>query len=200
MAGQVECSVDLTEGPPGTQGAWNAIVSASGRSRFAEIMRQMDVRYRGLSAEELDRWMQRNEDRGRRPLLAGLRSRNGMIIQVAGFTERKRTDGRPPQRVLCMTGVDPAAWPRVSPEAVSDMAVWLAELIRCAAVCFGRPVDIEAIRPKTMTYGPMQEMHDCMYDGLRVRIPEEPDMWLRAQVREQNDRGHAVFLRIRVDV
>lgn len=183
---------------PATCDQWKTLESADERIRFSEIMRLMDDRYDGLSPEQLDLWVARRNDVGKRAVLLGLFDSDARIKQVIAVTVRDASDSRVAQRAISMVGVasDELDHSQIDDEAIRD---WLANIVLAAKQYFGCPTVYETMRPKTMTFKPMQRMHDFMTEGIVVRQPNAPDRTLKATVTESNDRGHTVFLRLRLE-
>jgi len=61
---------------------------------------------------------------------------------------------------------------------------------------FGVPTTYKLFHPKTMTWKPMQRLHDLMQHGLTIQPPDRSQKPLRADVSDENDRGDALFWRI----
>jgi len=177
---------------------WKVLSSVEEHVRFSEIMRLMDERYSALSPKQLNLWMERKSAADKEAVLLGLFDSDDQIRQVIAFTVRAASENRPEQRAISMVGVaaDELDHSQIDDEVIGG---WLANIILAARQQFGCPTVYETMRPKTMTFKPMQRMHDFMMEGIVVRQADDPDHAWKATVIESNDRGHTVFLRMSLE-
>ena len=189
-------------GHTGQAGSWRKLTAADEKARFSQIMRLMDERYSGLSEEGCERWVEAKIAAGKPPELWGwFRSASANpadIRQVFALTSRRSAHGYDLRRLIAMVGVAADVIPQ---HEWGDEQVlrWLGRAVLCLVENYGPDVDFQAMRPKTMTWPPIQRLHDYLRAGLIVRQTAlSNDAW-QATVVDERDRGDALHWIIRIE-
>lgn len=160
----------------------------------------MDDRYAGLTAEACERWIDSMVAQGRCPELWGFypsaSSIAADILQVLALTTRPRKNGDDVRPLIGMVGV---AVDVIQQDQWDDRHIlsWLGEAVLCLADNYGP--ELQAMRPKTMTWKPMQRFHDLLRDGLVVCKGEASTEAWHASVIDERDRGDALHWIIRIE-
>ncbi|MGE3314485.1 MAG: hypothetical protein AB7O26_05160 [Planctomycetaceae bacterium] len=176
------------------RGRWIALETQGSLDRFAEIMQINDDRYQGLHLG-LDSWIQSKNNGGQPAEFFGWipdGSSSDDVLEVLAFTSRRSPDGKRVEPRLRMLGM---AADRIPPSDCCDVQIqlWLARALVLLYELFGCGFPIEAMRPKTMTFKPMQRFHDFASRGTVFQVIENGVPVLRrVDVIGEEDRGHVV--------
>lgn len=182
-------------------GTWQLLAESNEKARFSQIMRLMDERYSGLTPDALDRWCESKSARGRPVELWGwFRSASANpaeMLQVFALTLRASNHGDDVRPLIAMVGVAADVIPQ---DQWSDEQVrrWLARAVLCLGENYGPDVEFQAMRPKSMTWKPIQRFHDFLRDGIVVRTADSPSEAWQATVIDERDRGDALHWIIRI--
>ena len=180
---------------------WQILKSTALVERFEEIMREMDQRYSALSGGELQRWMNTKERNGKHPELHGWfeggRTEPSALRQVIATTCEKDEQGIRSDLGLSMLGVAADLIPE-SEWTDGHVEQWLGRFVLCVKSLIGLDVEFRAIRPKTMTWKPIERMHDLMKQGITLQsdVPEEG--LLHSVVIHEKDIGHALYWKMKI--
>jgi hypothetical protein len=181
---------------------WHPLTSDAKRFRFAEIMRLMDRRYKNLSLDQLDVWLN-DEARVQRPAelwgwFEGDADDVDNLRQVLAFTCRRDLAGRRSDLFLEMIGVAADVIPSAEWTAAA-VETWYSRLVLQLKELAGLGETITAIRPRRMDFEPMQRLHDLVPAGFAVVAGDEPGApSYRMQLDDERDKGDALFWRMRV--
>ncbi len=181
--------------------SWQKLISDDQQARFAEIMRLMDDRYNALRLDQLQHWLRSKEKAEKHPELFGLFDGDcndpAHIRQVMAVTSEQDADGRRSDVGISMLGIAAdvileTAW---TPEHIE---VWLARFVLCVKGLIGLDATFRAIRPKTMTWNPAEQLHDLMKTGIEFDSDEQSDGRLHAGVFQEKDIGDALYWKMRI--
>jgi len=179
---------------------WYRLSKSNDRARFADIMRQMDARYFALSSEELEEWVDRKVQIGRLPELYGWFDNDlkdiDHLLQVMAVTSVLDDEGRRSDIGLPMLGIaadmiPESAW-------MADIETWLERFLVCVKSLVGLDTEFRAIRPKTMTFKPMERMHDLMREGIEFDSDDPSEGKLYARVFKEKDIGHSFYWNMKI--
>ncbi|MCA9073464.1 MAG: hypothetical protein KDA93_00420 [Planctomycetaceae bacterium] len=184
---------------------WHILTLAALVDRFGEIMRLMDERYCALSTDELPRWLANKERNGKHPELHGWFEGESIepaaLRQVMATTCVKDAQGRRSDLGLSMLGVAADVIPE-SEWTDEHVEQWLGRFVLCVKSLIGLDVEFRAIRPKTMTWKPMERMHDLMKQGITLQSDDPEEGLLHSIVIHEKDIGHSIYWKmktVRVD-
>jgi hypothetical protein len=177
-------------------GTWRPLTTPADLARFVQIMERMDERYDGMG-ETLDRWLASRVATGHTPELFGWSPLDDAhtIHQVIAITSRPDDAGQRRDLHIRRLGVDPDLVPQ-DQRTDAHVRAWLARFLLLLLELSGPGHDMQAMRPKTMTFRPMQRMHDLMREGL---VLEDGGRTYRAAVVDERDRVAALMWMLRID-
>ena len=181
------------------RGRWVPLVTPAAHRRFAHIMQLMDSRYHGLELG-LEGWLAAKAAAGQQAELFGWCPEEGepeSALQVMALTSRRNAQGVREQPRVRMLGV---AADLISPSQCRDADIegWLARFLRLLQELLGSEVEFRAMRPKTMTWKPMERMHDFVRRGTVFDvIRDDKRSTYSATVVEEHDRGHTLYWTVR---
>jgi hypothetical protein len=181
-------------------GVWLPLTSTSARMRFAEIMQLMDARYADLG-RGLDSWLEGLIDSGQHAELFGWCADDTQpenAIQVMALTSRLNAIGKRENARVRMLGV---AADRIPPSQwrEDDIQVWFARFLGLVHELLGGECEFSAMRPKSMTWKPMERLHDLVQQGARFEVIEDGKRTTyAADVTDSRDRGETLYWRIRL--
>ncbi|TWU05247.1 hypothetical protein CA54_59350 [Symmachiella macrocystis] len=180
---------------------WLRLTTETSHVRFAEIMRQMDDRYSGLSIDELQHWLQRKEASEKNPGLygwfAGDPTDPANIRQVMAVTSSQDEDGHRSDVGISMLGItaDVIPEPLWTPE---NIKLWLSRFVLCVKGLIGLDANFRAIRPKTMTWKPAEQLHDLMKTGIEFDSDDPTEGRLLVGVFQEKDLGDSLYWKMRI--
>jgi len=160
----------------------------------------MDDRYDGMG-ETLKRWLASRIATGQTPELLGWCPDDApqTIQQVIGITSCRDAAGNRREISIRRLGVDPDLAPE-GERTDAHVRRWLARFLLLLLEISGPGHDMRAMRPKSMTWKPMERMHDLMREGVLLEAREGG---LRreylASVIAERDRVAALLWTLRID-
>ena len=178
---------------------WRAIQTRPEIDRFAEIMRLMDQRYSGLSTEALERWAEGPRTDGRQAELLGWFGPGARtpenLVQVIAVASSIDKQGHRRRLMVAMTGV---AADRISGPDCSDdrIRLWLSRFLIGVGQLLGGDGKFRAMRPKTMTWKPIERMHDMLQEGIDIALTGPEGGVLSSRVIQERDIGHGYFWKV----
>lgn len=179
---------------------WSSLQTKAERARFAQIMRLMDQRYRGLSSGNLDRWLERKQRDGKHPELFGCFQGVGGhardVRQVAAVTSSGVEGGRRKKLGISMLGVAADRIPELD-WTEENIRLWLGRFVLCMKNLAGLNREVRAIRPHTMTWTPMQRLHDLIEMGIDVESDIAGEGTIRGKATVARDTGSSKYLKLR---
>jgi len=181
--------------------SWQTLVSDEEQERFAEIMRLMDERYSALRFDQFQHWLRSKEEAEKHPELYGWfegdPSDPANIRQVMAVTSTQDEEGHRSDVGISMLGItaDVIPEPLWMPE---NIELWLSRFLLCVKGLIGLDATIRAIRPKTMTWKPAEQLHDLMKTGIEFDSDDPTEGRLHAGVFQEKDIGHSLYWKMRI--
>ncbi|MGE3316816.1 MAG: hypothetical protein AB7O26_16990 [Planctomycetaceae bacterium] len=181
-------------------GQWVALSTPDQRRRFAQIMQFMDDRYKGLELG-LDTWLNGLAAAGQQVEIFGWGTSPqfpGDIVQVIALSSRRADDGTRTQPRIRMLGVAPELKSSCSLDD-AEIKVWLHRYLRLLQNMLGCPTEFSAMRPKMMSFKPMERLHDLVRLGTTYdTLVGERIVSYAATVVTERDHGETLFWRIQM--
>lgn len=179
-------------------GRWVELTSPGMRRRFTQIMQRMDDRYDGLELG-IDAWLNGLAASGQFAELYGWGLDNGSpegIVQVVALSSRRTPDRFRTQPRIRMLGVDPDAFSS-APYGDEVISTWIVRYLRLLHDLLGSPVEVAAMRPKSMSFKPMERLHDFVRSGISFDVSDSGRQVLcSATVIDERDHGQTLFWRV----
>lgn len=176
------------------RGRWTLLDTPHGQARFAQIMQLNDNRYTGLDLG-MESWLRSKKEGGQPAEIFGWSREEDCpddVLQVLAFTSKRNAEGKRIEPRLRMLGM---AVDRIPHSQCCDVHVqlWIARGLVLFHELFGCGVPIEAMRPKTMTFKPMERFHDLARRGTIFQVMDRGEPALRRMdVIAEEDRGHVI--------
>lgn len=182
----------------GVDARWAALSTPEQHRRFAQIMQLMDERYKGLELG-LDAWLNGLAASGQVVELFGwgIPSESPSdIVQVIALSSRRADDGTRTQPRIRMRGVAPES---IAPSLLrdADIKTWLDRYLRLLQNILGCPTEFAAMRPKSMSFKPMERLHDLVQQGTTFEACcGGRSATYATTVLNERDHGQTLFWRI----
>ncbi len=180
---------------------WTALTAPGELARFGEIMRLMDDRYCALSTEEVEAFVSCRPKDLKYPELFGWFEGGGTelsaIRQVMATTCFKDEQGRRSDLGVSMLGIAKDVIPE-SEWTDEQIETWLGRFVLCVKSLIGLDVEFRAIRPKTMTWKPAEQLHDLVRLGIDFPSDDPEEGLLHAGVVEEKDLGNTLYWKMRI--
>lgn len=163
-------------------------------------MRLMDVRYRGLTPQQLAKWIARKEKNGKNPELFGWFDGESddpqRMLQVMAITSQGIRNGHRVDPAFSMLGVAADLIPEAE-RTEEQIRIWLARFAVGMQKFCGLGTIVRAVHQKTMTWEPMHRLHVMLQEGIYIRCDDAGDDVLYSSVISEQDLGAIAYWQMR---